>query len=181
MVLHVRTTRNPGEIIPRIRQEVSKLDAALPMFDVHTLAEEMDAALVQQRLIALLSSFFGALALALASVGLYGLLSFGVVQRTGEMGIRMALGARRTNVVWLIMREALLLVLIGIAVGIPIAVGAARLASNQISGLLFRVTTTDSFSIALGIIILFAVASLAACLPARRASLVSPLTALRSE
>jgi ABC-type antimicrobial peptide transport system permease subunit len=181
MVLHVRVTGNSSEMISRIRQEVASLDATLPMFDIHTLAEEMDAALVQQRLIALLSSFFGALALLLASVGLYGLLAFGVVQRTGEMGIRLALGARRANVLWLIMREALILVAIGIVLGIPAALAVARLASSQISGMLFEVTVTDSLSVAVATVILFIVAAAAAYLPARRASLVNPLTALRSE
>ena len=85
----------------------------MPMFDVHTLDEEMGAALVQQRLIALLSSLFGGLALLLACVGLYGLLAFAMVQRIGEMGVRMALGARRVDVVWLVVREAWLLVTVG--------------------------------------------------------------------
>jgi predicted permease len=181
MVLHVRVSGNPSEMVSRLRQEVSNLDATLPMFDIHTWEEEMNAALVQQRLIALLSSLFGGLALLLAAVGLYGLLAFGVVQRTGEMGIRMALGARRGSVVWLIMREALLLVVIGIGVGIPASLAVARLASNQISGLLFRVSTTDSASVVIAITILVAVAAIAAYLPARRASLVNPLSALRSE
>src|SRR5438445_13422009 len=107
------------------------------MFDVQTLATEMDAALIQERLIATLSGFFGLLALAEACVGLCGLLAFSVVQRTGEMGIRIALGAGRGDVIRLVMREALSLVLIGVAIGIPLALAAARLASSQISGLLF--------------------------------------------
>jgi predicted permease len=181
MVLYVRVTGNPDTMIPRIREEVAKLDATLPMFDIHTLAEEMAAALTQQRLIALLSSLFGGLALLLAAVGLYGLLAFGVVQRTGEMGIRIALGAGRANVLWLVMREALMLVTFGIIVGIPLALAVTHLASSQISGLLFKVNTTDSVSITVAVGILLAVAAIAAYLPARRASLVNPLKALRSE
>ena len=133
----------PGLVVQRVREEVAAIDPAMPMFDVHTLEEEMNAALVQQRLIAMLSSLFGALALVLACVGLYGLLSFTLVQRTSEMGIRMALGARRRDVVWLVVSDALLLVLMGIAIGVPAALAVARLAANQISGLLFGLDPVD--------------------------------------
>src|SRR5262249_55805712 len=114
MVLHVRVAGDPGFVVPRIRQEVLQVDSALPTFDVHTLTQEMGAALIQEHLIAMLSSLFSGLALLLASVGLYGLLAFTVVQRTAEMGIRMAIGAQRVEVVWMIMREALLLVATGV-------------------------------------------------------------------
>jgi predicted permease len=181
MVLHVRTTGRPGEIVQRIREQVAAIDPAMPMFDVHTLEEEMGAALVQQRLVALLSSLFGGLALLLACVGLYGLLAFAIVQRTGEMGVRMALGARRADVVWLVVREAWLLVAAGIAVGIPAAVAAARLASSQIAGLLFGLAATDPLTIAIASGSLFVVATMAAYLPARRASHVDPMVALRTE
>jgi ABC-type antimicrobial peptide transport system permease subunit len=129
------------------------VDPSMPMFDVHTLEEEMGAALVQQRLVALLLSMFGGLALLLACVGLYGLLAFALVQRTSELGIRMALGAQRGDVVWMVIREAWVLVAIGIAVGTPAA-----------------------FAVALGI-----VATFAAYLPARRAARVDPMVALRAE
>jgi ABC-type antimicrobial peptide transport system permease subunit len=181
MVLHVRVTGNPGAVIQRIREEVAAVDPAVPMFDVHTLEEEMNAALVQQRLIAMLASLFGGLALVLACVGLYGLLAFTLVQRTGEIGIRMALGARRGDVVWLVVSEALLLVAIGIAAGVPAALAVARLASSQISGLLFELEPTDPFTIAMAALALVAVAALAAYLPARRASRVDPMVVLRAE
>ncbi len=151
------------------------------MFEVNTLAAEMDAALVRERLIATLSSFFGVLALLLAGVGLYGLLAFGVVQRTGEMGVRMALGAQRWDVLWMVLREALSLVLIGVGLGLPAALAAARLAENQISGLLFGLTTGDPVTIAAATGLLAAVAGVAAYLPARRASRVDPMVALRNE
>jgi ABC-type antimicrobial peptide transport system permease subunit len=141
----------------------------------------MGAALVQQRLIALLSSLFGGLALLLACVGLYGLLAFAMVQRTGEMGVRMALGARRTDVVWLVVREAWLLVGIGILVGVPAALAVARIASSQISGLLFGLEATDPMIIGAATSALIAVATFAAYLPARRASCVDPMVALRAE
>ena len=181
MVLHVRVTGNPSVVIQRIREEVAAVDPAVPMFDVHTLEQEMNAALVQQRLIAMLSSLFGGLALLLACVGLYGLLSFTLVQRTGEMGIRMALGARRGDVVWLVVSDALLLVATGIAVGVPAALAVARFASSQISGLLFGLEATDPFTIVTAAFALASVAAFAAYLPARRASRVDPMVALRAE
>jgi ABC-type antimicrobial peptide transport system permease subunit len=141
----------------------------------------MNAALVQQRLIAMLSSCFGGLALLLASVGLYGLMAFTVVQRRNEMGIRMALGAQRGDVVSLVVREAMLLVVIGIAIGVPAALGVARLASSQISGLLFGLEATDPFTFTAATLALASVAAFAAYLPARRASRVDPMLALRTE
>jgi predicted permease len=181
MVLHARVAGNLAPVIQRLRQEVAPLDPAMPMFDLHTLDEEMGAALVQQRLVAMLASLFGALALLLACVGLYGLLAFSLVQRTTELGIRMALGARRSDVVWLIVREALLLVAIGIAVGAPAAFLLARFASSQIDGLLFGLKATDPFVVGFAILTLTAVATFAAYLPARRAARVDPMIALRAE
>jgi ABC-type antimicrobial peptide transport system permease subunit len=181
MQLHVRVAGNAGVVLQRIREEVAAVDPSMPMFDAHTLEEEMSAALVQQRLMAMLSTVFGGLALLLACVGLYGLLAFSLVQRTGEIGIRMALGARRADVVWLVVKEALMLVLVGIAVGVPVALLIARVASSQISGLLFGMTATDPGTLAVACIILAAVAVLAAYLPARRASRVDPMVALRAE
>ena len=181
MVLHVRVTGSPGGVVQRIREEMATVDPTMPMFDVHTLEEEMNAALVQQRLIAMLSSVFGGLALLLACVGLYGLLTFTMVQRKSEMGIRMALGAQRGDVVWLVTSEAMLLVAIGIAVGLPAALAAARLASNQISGLLFGLEATDPLTIGTAIVGLTSVAAFAAYFPARRASCVDPMQVLRTE
>jgi predicted permease len=181
MVLHVRVAGNPGAVVQRIREQVAAVDPAVPMFDVHTLDEEMNAALVQQRLIAMLSGLFSGLALMLACVGLYGLLAFTLVQRTGEIGIRMALGARRGDVVWLVVSEALLLVAAGIAIGVPAALAVARLASSQISGLLFGLEATDPFTIATAAFALASVAAFAAYLPARRAARVDPMVALRTE
>jgi ABC-type antimicrobial peptide transport system permease subunit len=181
MVLHVRVAGRGADAAQRIREQVSAVDPTMPMFDVHTLAEEMNAALVQQRLIAMLSSAFGALALALACVGLYGLLTFTVVQRRAEMGIRMALGARRGDVVRLIAGEAMRLVAIGVALGVPAAIAAGRLASSQISGLLFGLDATDSLTILLAAAVLASVAAVAAYLPARRAARVDPMLALRTE
>ena len=181
MVLHVRVSGNAGMVVPRIRQELLRVDSTLPAFDVHTLTEEMNAALIQEHLIATLSSLFGGLALLLASVGLYGLLAFGVVQRTAEMGIRMAVGAGRGNVIWMIMREALLLVGLGVSIGVPAALAVARLLSSQVSGLLFGVSATDPATIAIAVCFLVAAGLISSYLPARRASRVDPILALRNE
>jgi predicted permease len=181
MVLHARASGNAGAIVQRIREAVVAVDPSMPMFDVHTLEEEMGAALVQHRLIALLSSLFGALALLLACVGLYGLLAFGLVQRTGELGIRMALGAQRGDVVWMVIREAWTLVAMGIAIGVPAAFIVARIAATKIEGLLFHLRATDPATLAVSAVALALVATAAAYLPARRASRVDPMAALRSE
>jgi len=181
MVLHVRSSGDTGAIVQRIREEVAAVDAAMPMFDLHTLDEEMHAALVQQRLVAMLSTLFGALALLLACVGLYGLLAFTLVQRTTEIGIRMALGAQRSDVVWMVVREAMLLVAIGLAVGVPAALAAARIASNQIVDLLFGIEATDPATLVAAAVALAGVGALAAYLPAWRASRVDPMVVLRSE
>jgi predicted permease len=181
MALHVRVEGSPASAMARVREEVQQVDKDLPMFEVHTLAEEVDTALIRERLIATLSSLFSVLALLLASVGLYGLLAFAVVQRTGEMGIRMALGAGRASVVWMVMRDALSLVLLGIAIGVPATLAVAKLASTQISGLLFGLKPSDPLTILGAIGLLAVVAAIAGYLPARRASRVDPMVALRNE
>jgi ABC-type antimicrobial peptide transport system permease subunit len=181
MVLYVRAGSEVRALLPRIREEIARVDPSLPVFDIHTLEEEMDAALVQQRLMALLTGLFGGLALLLACVGIYGLLAFSVAQRTAEIGIRTALGAQRAAVMWLVMREALVLVGIGVAVGVPAALMVARLASSQIAGFLFGLEANDPLTLAVATAFLVVVAALAAYVPARRASRVDPMLALRNE
>ena len=177
--MHARTNGNTGQVVQRIREAVAAVDPAMPMFDVHTLAEEMGAALVEQRLVALLSAIFAALALLLACVGLYGLLAFALVQRSSELGIRLALGAQRSDVVWMVLREAWILVAIGIGVGVPMSFALGRLASSRIQGLLYRLDATDPVTLIGAAVALTAVATLAAYLPARRASRTDPIVALR--
>src|SRR5262249_27054614 len=124
-----------------------------------------------------LSSFFGVLALLLASIGLYGLMSYTVAGRTREIGVRMALGAQRVNVLWLVLREALLLVLAGVIVGIPAALLSGRLLNSMIFGL----KSTDPVSLLIVIVVLGAIAGLAGFIPARRATKIDPMVALRYE
>jgi macrolide transport system ATP-binding/permease protein len=121
------------------------------------------------------------LALLLACIGLYGLLAFSVVQRTGEVGIRMALGASRGEVLWMMLREALVLALTGLAIGLPMAVAAGRIASSKVSGLLFGLNATDPATVAAAATLLVLVSGIAAYLPARRASRIDPMVALRNE
>jgi predicted permease len=181
MVLYARVRGNTASVVPQIRHAVQRVDPTLPLFELRTLQNEMDAALVRERLIATLSSVFGVVALALACVGLYGLRAFSIAQRTAEVGVRMALGAKRVDVVLMMMREALVLVVAGMALGLAGAMVTARLAASQMSALLFRTNVTDLATIAGATLILGGVASLASYLPARRASRVDPMMALRNE
>jgi ABC-type antimicrobial peptide transport system permease subunit len=176
--LHVRTGPvDPNGLIAAVRQEIQALDEDLPVFNIKTFAWQMDESLVRERLIATLSSFFGVLAVVLASIGLYGVMTYAVVRRTREIGIRMALGAQRRDVIWAVLRETLLLVLMGVAIGIAAALATTRL----ISSFLFGLTATDTVTIVMASLLLVAVAAFAGFLPAKRASKVDPIVALRYE
>jgi ABC-type antimicrobial peptide transport system permease subunit len=177
----VRTSADASGVTSRVREEVQRIDANMPLFAIDTLAAQMNAALSQERLVATLSTLFGLLALTLACVGLYGLMAFSVVRRTGELGIRMALGAGRGGVVRLMMREAILLVLAGVAIGTPAAFLAGRLSASRISGLVFGLTTTDPLTMGGAVVLLFVIAVVAAYLPAARAGRLDPMVALRHD
>jgi putative ABC transport system permease protein len=147
------------------------------LIDFQPLRTRIESSLLRERLMATLSGFFGLLALLLAGVGLYGVLAYGVARRTNEIGIRMALGARPLNVLWLILREAVLMAFIGIVVGLPAVLSTTGL----ISSLLFGLTPSDPTSLSAAALILLLVAAVAGYLPARRASRVDPVIALRCE
>jgi macrolide transport system ATP-binding/permease protein len=181
MALYVLTSQYPGSIVRRIKEEVSRVDESVPQFEVHTLGQEMNAALIRERLIAMLSALFALLAALLACIGLYGLLAFAVLQRTGEIGIRLALGAARGAVLWMVLRKAMLIASAGVAIGLPSALAVGSLASSRFPGLLFELRTTDAATLATASAWLLGVAVLAAYIPARRASRVDPIAALRSE
>jgi predicted permease len=173
----VRYSGAPDAVVQQVRQAIREVDRNLPIDGVVSLSEHISRSLAQQRLVARLATFFGLLALLLACVGLYGVLSYAVARRTNEIGIRMALGARRGNVIWLMLREALALVVAGVAVGLLASLTATRTAST----LLYGLEPNDPPTIVAATLLLLAVAALAGYLPARRAARVDPMAALREE
>ena len=134
----VRFSGDARAMIPQIREAIGEVNRNLPIAEIRTLAEQVDESLASQKLIAHLSSFFGLLALLLASVGIYGIMSYAVERRTSEIGIRMALGARREDILGMVMRETLWLVGAGIAVGIPAALASTRLIASQLFDAAFK-------------------------------------------
>jgi predicted permease len=177
MSVHVHTNGNPKQLIAAIRREVQTLDPNLPAFNVMTLADNIEISLFPARLGAVLLGVFGALALLIASIGVYGVMSFGVSERTREMGIRMALGAQRRDVLRLVILQGMKVTAIGVVVG----AGLALMSTRVLSSYLYDVSTTDPIIFAGITLILIGVALLACYVPARRATKVDPLEALRYE
>jgi len=174
--LFVRTRQAPEALARVVENEVNSPGREYSQ-STRTIDEKLSQALVEDRAIAMLSSFFGGLALLLASIGLYGLMSYSVSRRTREIGVRAALGAQRTTLIWAVLREALGLVLLGIAVGIPFALAAGRL----ITSMLFGISPGDVPTIAAASLLLLASALVAGYVPAWRASRTDPVVALRTE
>jgi predicted permease len=181
MVLYVRASGDPDRVIGGIRAAVQRIDPHVPTFDVHTLADEVDATLIRERLIVTLSAFFALFALVLVCVGLYSLTAFTVARRTAEFGVRVALGATRGAVTWMVVRQVVLMVAAGAAIGVPLAWAVARLASRALTGVLFQLTATDPLTMATSVAVLALVAVGAGWIPARRAATVDPIVALRTE
>jgi len=173
----VRATGDPSTVAGAVRKAMHSIDKNLPITRVTTLLQQRDTDSAYERMMAVLASIFGAIALLLASVGLYGVLTYSVKRRTSEIGIRMALGAERMQVLWMILRETLYAVAIGIAAGVPLALAATRLLRSQ----LFGVSATDPMSLIGAIVCLIGAGLVAAYLPARQATAVDPMVALRNE
>jgi predicted permease len=173
----IRAAMDPKALIPTVRQVVAELDSSLVLLNAKTQIEQIDQALYQERLFADLSSLFGALALALACIGLYGLLSYEVTRRTHEIGIRMAMGAEQRNVLRLVISKGIALAAFGVTVGIVVALGVTR----YVEVLLYGVRPADPATLICVAALLLAVASAACYVPARRAMRVDPMAALRSE
>jgi macrolide transport system ATP-binding/permease protein len=175
--LHVRTTGDPTKISAAVRGVAKELAANVPLLNVQTLSDRIDQSLDGQRLQTRLLAIFGLLALLLSSIGIYGVISYFVAQRTREIGIRMALGAHSRNVLSLVIAQGMMLVLSGVALGLIAAFAVTRL----IGSLLFGVTASDPVTFVVTSLLLLGVAALASYLPARRATKVDPLIALRYE
>lgn len=176
-IFEVRTTTDPSALVPAIRKLVATYSADLPITNIRTQSEEIEAGLQQERLMANLSSLFAAMALGLACLGLYGLLSYEVLQRTRELGIRLALGAPRANLIRNVMWRGLALVFVGIAVGIAGALSEGRLLAKMLYG----IKSSDPTTLGLVTLLFIVVALGASFFPARRASHVDPIVALRQE
>ncbi|MCX6592363.1 MAG: ABC transporter permease [Acidobacteria bacterium] len=174
---YIRAAKDSAALYSVLRSEVRKLDPAMPVYGVKTLGNQLDQTLLTERLIALLSAGFGGLATLLAAIGLYGVMAFVVARRTKEIGLRIALGAPTSGVIWLVMKEVLVLLGIGLAVGLPAALGAGQFIAKQLYGVQAR----DLGVAGVTIMILVTVAALAGFIPARRASSIDPLIALRYE
>jgi predicted permease len=175
--LIVRSSIGPEHAVAALREQLRAVDPQMPVYNIRTLREHIGNSVYLDRLKALLLSLFGLLALVLSAVGVYGLLSYNVVNRTREIGIRMALGAQRRDVLRMVLRGGMRLALIGLVVGLAPAIGLARLIASQ----LFEVGAGDPVSIAMASAMLLGMAIIASAVPARRATRVDPMVALRYE
>jgi predicted permease len=175
--LVVRSSGKPEALVAQIRSVIRAEDPNLAVAEVTTLGGRVARSLGQEKLLAKLASFFGVLALVLASIGLYGVMAYAVARRTNEIGIRMALGARPGVLMGAVLRESLLVAALGLLIGIPAALAGGRLVANQLYG----IEPNDALTIAAAAALLLIVATAAALVPALRASRVDPLTALRAE
>jgi predicted permease len=177
VAFYVRAGIGSASAYGALRNEVKKLDASMPVYELKTLGAQLDETLLTERLIALLSAGFGFLATLLAAIGLYGVMSFMVARRTKELGVRMALGAQPASVIWLVMKEVLLLLALGLAAGIPAAMGLGRLVASQLYG----IKASDPWIGGASVLLLILVACVAGLIPAQRASRIDPILALRYE
>jgi predicted permease len=176
-ILGVRATSDATAIVAAIRQEVRSLDPNLPIYGIKTFTQQIKDSISRERLVALLSTLFGLFALFLAALGLYGVVACAVTRRTREIGIRLALGAQPASVLRLVLRETLLLALIGICIGLPAALFSTRL----IKDLLFELVPNDPSIITMASLVMISIAIMAGYLPARRAARVDLMVALRHE
>ena len=175
MTLIVRTTGDPRAFIPAVRQEIRNMDAGLPVFGVRTMEEHAGLALLPQRMAAMGAAVFGLLALGLAAIGVYGVVSYSLGLRIREIGLRIALGAGRRDISWLVFRQGLIPTLIGTVAGVGVALGVTRF----MEGLLFGVSATDPATFVAICALLIGVAAAASIVPALRAVTVDPQITLR--
>ena len=177
LTLAIQTSGSPPALAISVEREVRQIGADILVSDVTTAERQLENSLRQERLLSTLSGFFGLLALTLSAVGLFGLIAHIVQQRTAEIGIRIALGAGPSSVVWMILRRNLLLVAVGVGAGVPTALIAVR----PLESLLYGLKTTDAATVAMGVILMSVTAVTASYIPARRASRIDPIAALRND
>jgi predicted permease len=175
--LQIKTAGDPARAAGAVRAAIAEVDPNLPILNIRTIGEQVDLFTVNEQLISELSVIFSALTVILAAIGLYGVMSYSVLRRTHEIGIRIALGASNGTVLWMVLRESLALLGIGLAVGLPAALAAARLVQSQLFGL----SAFDPVTMIFAVTVIAAVTLVAAWLPARKAAAVDPLVALRCE
>ncbi len=175
--LCARSTAAPEQLSAVIRREAANLDRSIPVLRTLTMQQQFDNNIAQERMVTTLCSFFSGLALLLAAIGLYGVMANSVARRSREIGIRMALGARRQAVLWLVLSETGIMVLLGAAIGVPSALALTRF----IQSFLYGLTPQDPVSVTLSVVVLFIATAIASYLPARRATRVDPMVALRYE
>jgi len=168
---------NRQEILSRVRSSIAETNPNILVDGVSSLDEQVDQSIAAQSLIARLTSFFGVIAVFLACIGIYGLLSYSVARRTCELGIRLALGAQSRMLLWLVLRESLVLLAIGLAIGVPISLGSTRV----LKSLLYDLSPLDPMAISTAIVAVVVMTMAAAWLPARRATRINPIQALRAE
>ena len=177
MHYELRTRGDAGTVLALARRTVQDFGPDLPLMEPMTQEEQFDMSISQDKLVARLSTFFGILAVLLVATGLYGTLAYRVNRRTSEIGVRMALGAQRTQVLWMVLKESLVLCAVGAAIGLPLSFAAARL----LRSMLYQMSPGDPLSFAVALAGVAGVALLAGLIPARRASSVDPMIALRYE
>jgi predicted permease len=177
VTVYVRTNLPSARIFQAVREQVRKLDSSIPIVDMTTMEDRLDRVLANERMVGFLASLFGALATVLALVGLYAVTAYSVARRVQEIGIRMALGAQRWNVLVLVLREGMILTGVGVGLGLAVALVLTRVLRNQ----LFEITPTDPATFVSTALLLGMVALLACYVPARRAAKIDPMVALRYE
>ncbi len=175
--LQIRSVGDPAKITAEVRAALADIDPNLPVLKTQTVAEQVDDLIDQQRLVSKLAGFFALMALALAGIGLYGVMTYNVVRRTSELGVRMALGAPKAGILWMVLRESLALLAIGVSLGIPMSVASSR----AIKASLFGVDATDALNLIAAVILISGVLLVGSYIPARRATKVDPMVALRYE
>jgi predicted permease len=175
--LQLRTGGDPAKMTGEVRAALAEVDPNLPVLRIQTVGDLTDRFVANETLISRLSGIFSALAVLLAGIGLYGVMSYSVVRRTNEIGIRIALGAQYGKVLWMVLRESLVLLGVGLALGLPLSLGGLRLVQSQ----LYELSASDPFTLAASVLIIAAVTLFASWLPARRATKVDPMVALRCD